>query len=478
MAETLAQSLGTTTDPMAALLRGNSIQSRGSEARKQFPSLLEKGTTAIGEQKRSELESESLRATREAEALEGGATQLRQETQRIRELEQPYQEFKAPEYSAFDYAKGAAIRALTAVMLGGVAKTSAMTQLKAIKAMQDAEKEGRQNDFLNAQLDFDQAEKKRVDFNNRLKTDLDDFEKLLQTDIKAAMARAKVMTADMQDSLVKRLIDSQRYSEALKVARDQIKASEDLEKQLTIKAQEAAARQELEGVKAATKTETPGRAGQYALTYASRVYGNIQNAYQDLENIQNLPAIAQSPVLSGMINRDPETAFSSMTALVGRKVTNPEARAFDQVANSLSAALARLESQGLASGGTKANIAAFDAVKPRAGDDAINMALYIARVKQEIQVGINVHDKMPGATPEQKQEAKQILRELDRIVPFNTNDVMNVLRGSNRPMNEKMNQMLNKPPVMQQIKPSTIEKDGKVYELNPETGKYREREGG
>jgi hypothetical protein len=342
-------------------------------------------------------------------------------------------------------------------MLGGVAKTSAMTQLKAIKAMQDAEKEGRQNDFLNAQLEFDQAEKKRVDFNNRLKTDLDDFEKLLQTDIKAAMARAKVMTADMQDSLVKRLIDSQRYSEALKVARDQIKASEDLEKQLTIKAQEAAARQELEGVKAATKTETPGRAGQYALTYASRVYGNIQNAYQDLENIQNLPAIAQSPVLSGMINRDPETAFSSMTALVGRKVTNPEARAFDQVANSLSAALARLESQGLASGGTKANIAAFDAVKPRAGDDAINMALYIARVKQEIQVGINVHDKMPGATPEQKQEAKQILRELDRIVPFNTNDVMNVLRGSNRPMNQKMNQMLNKPFVMEQIKPATTE---------------------
>jgi hypothetical protein len=327
-------------------------------------------------------------------------------------------------------------------------------------------------------LTFNEAEKKRVDFNERLKRDLDDFEKLLQTDTKTALAKAKVMTSDMQDGLVKRLIDSQRFGEAIKVARNNIETAEELEKQLTIRSQEAASRERLEGIKAEAKAAAPGRAGQYALTYASRVYGNIQNAYQDLENIQNLPAIAQSPVLSGMINRDPETAFSSMTALVGRKVTNPEARAFDQVANSLSAALARLESQGLASGGTKANIAAFDAVKPRAGDDAINMALYIARVKQEIQVGINVHDKMPGATPEQKQEAKQILRELDRIVPFNTNDVMNVLRGSNRPMNEKMTQMLNKPPVMQQIKPSTIEKDGKVYELNPETGKYREREGG
>jgi hypothetical protein len=481
MAETLAQSLRTTsppTDPTAALLRGNSIQSRGTEARKQFPSLLEESATAAGELKRSELQAESQKAGREATALEESGRKMREETGRIRKQEQPYQEFKAPEYSAFDYAKGAATRALTAVILGGVAKTSALTQLKAIKAMQDAEKEGRQNDFLNAQLTFNEAEKKRVDFNERLKRDLDDFEKLLQTDTKTALAKAKVMTSDMQDGLVKRLIDSQRFGEAIKVARNNIETAEELEKQLTIRSQEAASRERLEGIKAEAKAAAPGRAGQYALTYASRVYGNIQNAYQDLENIQNLPAIAQSPVLSGMINRDPETAFSSMTALVGRKVTNPEARAFDQVANSLSAALARLESQGLASGGTKANIAAFDAVKPRAGDDAINMALYIARVKQEIQVGINVHDKMPGATPEQKQEAKQILRELDRIVPFNTNDVMNVLRGSNRPMNEKMTQMLNKPPVMQQIKPSTIEKDGKVYELNPETGKYREREGG
>jgi hypothetical protein len=481
MAETLAQSLRTTsppTDPTAALLRGGSIQTRGKEAREQFPSLLTKSAEAAGELKRSELQAESEKAGREAAALEESGRKMREETQRIRAQEQPYQEFKAPEYTAFDYAKGAATRALTAVILGGVAKTSALTQLKAIKAMQDAEKEGRQNDFLNAQLTFNEAEKKRVDFNERLKRDLDDFEKLLQTDTKSAMAKAKVMTADMIDGLAKKYADAQRYPEFLKLMRDQMSAADKVESSSFLEAQKTAGRMEVEGMKAEAKAAAPGRAGQYALTYASRVYGNIQNAYQDLENIQNLPAIAQSPVLSGMINRDPETAFSSMTALVGRKVTNPEARAFDQVANSLSAALARLESQGLASGGTKANIAAFDAVKPRAGDDAINMALYIARVKQEIQVGINVHDKMPGATPEQKQEAQQILRELDRIVPFNTNDVMNVLRGSNRPMNEKMTQMLNKPPVMQQIKPSTIEKDGKVYELNPETGKYRERTGG
>ena len=470
---TLAQSLGTAKPPVASLLSGD-ISRRGATSQKELPGMLERSYEAEEASQRAKIGAEQGQIQREAEALEGSAKELRQETERVRGLEQPYQEFQAPQYTAADYAKGAATRALTAVILGGVAKTSAMTQLKAIKAMQDAERDGRTRDFETARLTFDEAEKKRLDFNQRLKRDLDDFEKLLQTDTKAALVKAKLIGAETQDAMVKALIDKQRYGDAIKLARDQIDTADKLAMQREQQAARMAEVQAREAAKGTAKTQ----AGQYALTYASRVYGNIQNAYQDLENIQNLPAIAQSPVLSGMINRDPETAFSSITALVGRKVTEKEARAFDQVANSLSAALARLEAQGLASGGTKANISAFDALKPRAGDDAINMALYIARVKQEIEVGINVHDKMPGATPEQKQEAKRILTELDRVVPFDTQDVMQTLRGSNQPMSQKMNQLVNKEPVMQQIKPQTIEKDGKVFELNPETGKYRERTGG
>jgi hypothetical protein len=243
MAETLAQSLGTTTDPMAALLRGNSIQERGKTARELVPSLLTKGAEAAGELKRSELQAESEKAGREATALEESGRKMREETGRIRAQEQPYQEFKAPEYTAFDYAKGAATRALTAVILGGVAKTSALTQLKAIKAMQDAEKEGRQNDFLNAQLTFNEAEKKRVDFNERLKRDLDNFEKLLQTDTKSAMAKAKVMTADMIDGLAKKYADAQRYPEFLKLMRD-----------LMASADEAEIKTQVEQIKTAGKT--------------------------------------------------------------------------------------------------------------------------------------------------------------------------------------------------------------------------------
>jgi hypothetical protein len=237
------------------LLRGNSIQERGKTARELVPSLLTKSAEAAGELKRSELQAESQKAGREAAALEESGRKMREETGRIRAQEQPYQEFKAPEYTAFDYAKGAATRALTAVILGGVAKTSALTQLKAIKAMQDAEKEGRQNDFLNAQLTFNEAEKKRVDFNERLKRDLDNFEKLLQTDTKSAMAKAKVMTADMIDGLAKKYADAQRYPEFLRLTRDLMTRADEVESSSFLEAQKAAARSDLEALKAQGKGE-------------------------------------------------------------------------------------------------------------------------------------------------------------------------------------------------------------------------------
>lgn len=246
---TLAQSLGTAKPPVASLLTGD-ITQRGKTSQKDLPGMLERSYEAEEASQRAKIGAEQGQIQREAEALEGSAQQLRQETERVRGLEQPYQEFQAPQYTAADYAKGAATRALTAVILGGVAKTSAMTQLKAIKAMQDAERDGRTQDFEAARLTFDEAEKKRVDFNQRLKRDLDDFEKLLQTDTKAALVKAKLIGAETQDAMVKALIDKQRYGDAIKLARDQIDTADKLamqREQQAARVAEAAARETAKG---------------------------------------------------------------------------------------------------------------------------------------------------------------------------------------------------------------------------------------
>jgi hypothetical protein len=204
--------------------------------------------------------------------------------------------------------------------------------------------------------------------------------------------------------------------------------------------------------------------GQNALTFAARVYGNIENAAADAGNIMLLPAVAESPVFAGMIGVDRDTAFRSMTSFIARNITTPNDRAFEQVTNSLDAALARLEGQGLATGGTQAAIRSFSSLKPRAGDAAINMALYLARVKQEIQTGVKVHKTMPGATPEQIANAQDVLQRLDATIPFNVSDVLSVLRGNGRPIETKMEALIGTPSIVpsavqgqptQQVQPST-----------------------
>ena len=204
--------------------------------------------------------------------------------------------------------------------------------------------------------------------------------------------------------------------------------------------------------------------GQNALTFASRVYGNIENAAADAANIMLLPAVSQSPIFAGMIGVDRDTAFRSMTSFIARNITTPNDRAFEQVTTSLDAALARLEGQGLATGGTQAAIRSFSALKPRAGDAAINMALYIARVKQEIQTGVKVHKTMPGATPEQIANAQDVLKQLDVAIPFNVSDVLAVLRGGGKPIETKMEALIGTPSIVpsavqnqptQQVQPST-----------------------
>jgi hypothetical protein len=199
------------------------------------------------------------------------------------------------------------------------------------------------------------------------------------------------------------------------------------------------------------RASQPGKQGQNALTFASRVYGNIENATNDLVNLTNLPAVAESPIFAGMIGADRDTVLRNITAFAARKVTDKDQRAFEQIANSLDAALARLEAQGLANGSTRGAIASFSALKPREGDDAINMAIYLARVKQEIETGIKVHAEMPGATPGQKQNNLRNIERINKTVPFSVEDTLNVLKANRKPLGVKMEQLLTQPQIVPNV---------------------------
>ena len=500
----------TTASDIAGKMSGiTGIGRRAEAASREMPGVLQQATEAELEATRAETAIKKAGLEQAARAEKEVLKRARGSMEAAEKEIKPYQEFVQPQYKASDYAANAAARLFTGLMLGGVAKISAIGQLQAIRDMQKAEDQGLREEFNAARIKFEEAEKARKDFNADIKERLDRVMKLLPYDRNAALAESKIIESKLLDGAAVASAKRGDTGRVMKFLEADIEGGRKLEQALAQAKIRAESRQPAAGqiffgtgdkgnqvpilidprtakakvvelppgVTGITKPGAGGKVGQNALTFASRVYNNIIGAYANIKNTLELPANAESSILSGFINRDPQTVSGSLSALAGRKITNKEQAAFDKVAIGLGAALARLEAQGLATGGTKANIEAFNSLKPRAGEAAINMALYVALVKQEIENGIKSHKEMNGATPGQKAENEKILEDLNRIIPFEPKDVMNAMRGKKGTISDKVNKLVNitNKPIIDNIKPQFIKRpNGTTVELNPETGKYVE----
>lgn len=225
---------------IGALLAGTPTE-RGKASREQLPALLRGKSEAEADVRRREMniQQEELAKTAEAEKQYGRT--LRQIDYGITQLEKPREAFVAPTLSASDYAANAAMRLVTGLALGGIGKMSAIGQLKAIKAMQDAEDANQTERFEQAKREFDQADAQRRDFNQRLKERVERLREGLKSDRAAAMVEAKLIAAETRDGLLAAQIRSGELTKALDTAERMIAQSDALDKQL---AQEQRAREE------------------------------------------------------------------------------------------------------------------------------------------------------------------------------------------------------------------------------------------
>jgi len=194
-------------DRLAALLGGvygvKDIAGRGAAARKEIPALLQEGSKAKEEAEISKFRAERGVQERVAGVEKDVAKQSRAAAGELEAGLKPYQEFVQPEYKASDYAANAAARLFTGLMVGGIAKTSAIGQLKAIRDMQKAEDQGLREEFAAAKIRFDEGEKARKDFNDNLKQRFDRMMKLLSTDRNAALAEAKIIESNLGEGAIR-----------------------------------------------------------------------------------------------------------------------------------------------------------------------------------------------------------------------------------------------------------------------------------
>lgn len=434
MAETLASTLNKPLDPFGTVrgaFTGATPEARATTARQAVPQLFEAQRGAARTQQQLESEQQAKQEAETIAAEEGFLAEKERAFTSERERMAPRPE---PQITQFD-AGAAAELAFTTALLGSITgMVSGEAALKSMEGYTRGHRQGREDLYKSEVAKFERDVAAWKDRNRMIQDEVKNIVDLAATRRDVAKVKAKQLSGQLRDGLLKAKLDVEDYTGALKL----IEPIQRLENDLTKQAAKATGRQ----------------AGSRELMFSTRVFGNIVNAAQDLRNLMISPQIAQSPVFSGLINVDPETVFGSLRSLVAREITKPEERAFDQVANSLSAALSRIEAQGLATGSTKANIAAFDSLRPRAGDSAINMALYLARVKQEIEAGITVFSTMSGASEQQIEIANKIKNELDTIVPFTVDTVFQVMTRNGKTLDNKMQSLLKLPNTARLINPN------------------------
>jgi hypothetical protein len=192
-------------------------------------------------------------------------------------------------------------------------------------------------------------------------------------------------------------------------------------------------------------------AGSRERNFAQRVFGSIKGMAVDAKNLLTLPSTAAMPEFAGITAEDPNSIFRALIAMTARTITEPEQRAFQQITEQIAQAMANIEGQGLASGATAAKVKAFDALRPKAGDNAINMALYFARVRQELETGIEVFLTNTGANEEQKRQAQEILNNLPEQIPFTVEDVFRKVPGSQQKLSQEMDRLIRQSPVLTEL---------------------------
>jgi hypothetical protein len=243
---TLPDTLGTVPSLFQGLGAQADTEARGAYARKQVPALFKGAAEAQAEAKMGafERDQEQLRKTAEAERAVARGTE-----REARRLETGLEErgvFEPPQYKASDYATNSATRLLTAVLLGGIARTSAAGQLQAVQAMQDAEERGLMDQFEAARLRFDEQEKQRQDNNKMLKDRFDRMIDLLSKDRTAALVEAKLIEGNLGKGIIAAELRSGNYAKAYDLFNKAIDADDRIKLE-RVKAAERLALERLKG---------------------------------------------------------------------------------------------------------------------------------------------------------------------------------------------------------------------------------------
>ena len=450
---------------------------RGELARKVMPEVMRESQTA----ERGVMEAE--REARLKQAQEG--TKVEQTFQRGIEsaqqtLQQQSSERPERNFSEFDPKAGIELAALTAILGSFAGAVSGRAALQSMKGVTEGYRLGQQDLYDRSAKQFEYELSKHKEKLQNAQQNYQLAQEAEQVKRGAGVAKLREFAPELSGSLG----EAHLRNNDIKSYKNYLDEWSKFTDQMFMKAEEAKLKPVAQTIKTAqvkgsdnknylvdvntfpfgsdpSNVNTKGVIGEAAIktaeagsrerTFAQRVFGSIKGMAVDAKNLLTLPSTAAMPEFAGITAEDPNSIFRALIAMTARTITEPEQRAFQQITEQIAFAMANIEGQGLASGATAAKVKAFDALRPKEGDNAINMALYFARVRQELETGIEVFLTNTGANEEQKRQAQEILNNLPKQIPFTVEDVFRKVPGSQQKLSQEMDRLIRQSPVLTEL---------------------------
>jgi ribosomal protein L9 len=382
----------------------------------------------------------------------------------------PYPQFHPTQENMQSLATLFSMIGMIGVSMGGAGKMSAMASLTAMTGMMSGWQKGRKDLWEREKAEFDKNMAKTKSILDDAYKDADRAYKALAYNREEASALANESVAKLGSSVGKQILEKQgieRYftfldgvrkdltnaeKEALRDKREERKVeAQRISDEATRKAQrerddrleagrdrrnreDNATRDRLANLKAA---QPKGQGSASNTRYAFNMAEAFSQAAQDLVNITNMPKGTVMGNFAELSGKSGDSLKQGLTAALGRKITDQDARMFAQLVAGLDQNMARTLGGGYANSGAKHAIEAYKQQLPREGDSPAVSALFLARFKQELGIFADVFSAHPGANDQMSGKVNKYVDAVNKSIPFTVNDVLNATRGSRQTINQQ-----------------------------------------
>lgn len=376
----------------------------------------------------------------------------------------PLPSFVPTPTTATDIASVFSLMGIIGMALGGKGQMSALGAMNSMTGMMTGWKQGRldlyNQELKNFEKNYQVVQQQRKD----MEADLGRARELLKTDLAAAQQEIAVIAAKHGSEVLKKLnaeVGPTRALEAFdRTAKDEKDMAERVfklrEEELKLRAQadRAAGRTVLveHPTEKGKNAYIDPRTGQYmrdangnVLVAGAKASGaaagglngrfayNIAEAFAqahaDIMNVAEAPAGTALGMFAGLAGQSGDSLYSGLRNALGRSMTSDDARIFQQIVSGIEAHMSRALGGGYASSGAKHIVDLYKQQVPQAGDSPVVMAMFLARIKQELGILADKFQEHPGATDLQVRRMQDLVRNMDRAIPFNVKDVQAATRG-------------------------------------------------